>query len=132
MAHSIEPEFVQQFIDAMLAACPPGQRAVAENLRALFEAGYPPRLEDPKDTNVGVRMEIEERPDNLVALCAVDRIHPESNDLIRVLQWRYDLAVDHDERWQLLVRLGLLYRKLGSVEGLQNTTDALAFLREET
>lgn len=129
MATLIPPELFGEFTSAVLAACPPERWAGSGALCALLEQGDTPLPQDAAAVEAKLCTRLEQHPDDLEALCALDRLHKGPNYLIEVLRRRYDLAVDHDERWRLLVRLGLLHIAAGSVDGVRSVITTLAPLR---
>lgn len=130
MASSTIPGLVGEFTSAVLAACPPEQWARSGALCALLDdRGDHPQPRDSAAVEAELRAQLEQHPTDLETLCALDRLHGDRASLIEILQRRRDLAVDHDERWALLVRLGLLHIVASSSEGVQSVIDALAPLR---
>lgn len=125
MAHSIPEELTRELKEAVLTSCPPEQIEAAEALCVLLEQGDIPLPQDPAAVEAELHARLEQDPTDLEALCALDRLHGNPDDLIEVLRSRCDLAVDVDERWMLLVRLGLLHLATGSAEGVQSIVDLL-------
>lgn len=129
MATAILQELTSEFTSAVLAACPPAQWAGSVALCALLEREDSPQPGDPGETEAKLRARLEQHPTDLETLCAIDRLHGYRDSLIKVLLQRYDLAIDCDEQWRLLVRLGMLHLAAGFVEGMRSVIDALALLR---
>lgn len=125
MASLIASELHQEFVEAVQASCPPEQVGAAEALCVLLEQGDIPLPQDPAAVEAELRARLEQDPTDLETLCALDRLHGNPDDLIEVLRSRCDLAVDLDEQWRLLVRLGLLHIVAGSEDGARSVIDLL-------
>lgn len=128
MARSITPELSGEFLHAVLNACLPARWAGSGALCALIERDDAPQPDDPNAAEAELRVKLERDPTDLETLCALDRLYLNGRGaagLVATLQTRLDLAVDRDEQWMLLVRLGILHRATGSEQELRNAIDSL-------